>query len=80
MLNWDQNAQKAIDLPNFGSLGGPVLLEKGRFDPATIHALQARGHTVQEVPMPSGLQVIERTATGYFGGADPRREGVVVGD
>ncbi len=80
MLNWGQNAQQAINLPNFGLLGGPVLLEKGRFEPATIQALQARGHTVQEVPLPSGLQVIERTATGYFGGADPRREGVVVGD
>jgi gamma-glutamyltranspeptidase/glutathione hydrolase len=80
MLNWGLNAQQAINLPNFGSIGGPVLLEQGRFDRATVQALQARGHTVQEVPLPSGLQVIERTATGYFGGADPRREGVVMGD
>jgi gamma-glutamyltranspeptidase/glutathione hydrolase len=80
MLNWGLNAQQAINLPNFGSLGGPVLLEQGRFDRATVQALQARGHTVQEVPLPSGLQAIERTATGFFGGADPRREGVVMGD
>jgi gamma-glutamyltranspeptidase/glutathione hydrolase len=80
MFNWGLNAQQAINLPNFGSLGGPVLLEQGRFDRTTVHALQSRGHTVQEVPLPSGLQAIERTATGYFGGADPRREGVVMGD
>jgi gamma-glutamyltranspeptidase/glutathione hydrolase len=80
MLNWGLNAQQAINLPNFGSLGGPVLLEQGHFDRATVLALQARGHTVQEVPLPSGLQAIERTATGFFGGADPRREGVVMGD
>jgi gamma-glutamyltranspeptidase/glutathione hydrolase len=80
IYNWGLNAQQAINLPNFGSLGGPVLLEQGRFDRSTVHALQARGHTVQEVPLPSGLQAIERTATGFFGGADPRREGVVVGD
>lgn len=80
MFNWGLNAQQAINLPNFGSLGGPVLLEQGRFDRTTVQALQSRGHTVQEVPLPSGLQAIERTAAGYFGGADPRREGVVMGD
>lgn len=79
-LNWNLNAQKAIDLPNFGSLGGPLLLEDKRFAPATVQALRARGHTVVEAPMPSGLQAIQRTTTGYFGGADPRREGVVLGD
>jgi gamma-glutamyltranspeptidase/glutathione hydrolase len=80
MFNWGLNAQQAINLPNFGSLGGPMLLEEGRFDRSTVQALQTRGHTVQEVPLPSGLQAIERTATGFFGGADPRREGVVMGD
>ncbi len=79
-LNWNLNAQKAIDLPNFGTLGGPLLLEEKRFTPATVQALRARGHTVVEAPMPSGLQAIQRTSTGYFGGADPRREGVVLGD
>jgi gamma-glutamyltranspeptidase/glutathione hydrolase len=79
-LHWDLNAQQAIDLPNFGSLNGPTLLEAGRFDAATVQALKNRGHTVLEVPMPSGLQAIERTAGGYFGGADPRREGIVLGD
>jgi gamma-glutamyltranspeptidase/glutathione hydrolase len=79
-LNWGLNAQQAIDLPNFGSLNGPTLLEEKRFSPQTINALKARDHTVVELPMPSGLQAIERTATGYFGGADPRREGVVSGD
>jgi gamma-glutamyltranspeptidase/glutathione hydrolase len=80
MLNWGLNAQQAIDLPNFGTVGGPLLLESERFDAATVDALQARGHTVVEAPLPSGLQAIERTVTGYFGGADPRREGVVLGD
>ncbi|WP_413880198.1 gamma-glutamyltransferase family protein [Candidatus Aalborgicola defluviihabitans] len=80
MLNWGLNAQQAINLPNFGTLGGPLMLEDSRFAPATVLALQARGHTVVQAPLPSGLQAIERTETGYFGGADPRREGVVLGD
>ena len=80
MLHWGLNAQQAIDLPNFGSLNGPTLLEAGRFSPAVVQALKSRGHTVVEVPMASGLQAIARTPTGFFGGADPRREGVVLGD
>jgi len=74
------NAQQAIAAPNFGSLGGPTLLEAGRFGPEMLQALRARGHEVREIEMSSGLQAIERTPTGWFGGADPRREGVVLGD
>lgn len=80
MLNWGLNAQEAINLPNFGTLGGPAFLEAGRFAPATAQALRARGHMVYEVDLPSGIQAIARTATGFFGGADPRREGLMLGD
>jgi gamma-glutamyltranspeptidase/glutathione hydrolase len=76
--------QAAIDLPNFGTLGGPVILEAGRFPAATVQALEQRGHTVSEAPMPSGLQAIQRGEKDgrpvWLGGADPRREGVVAGD
>jgi gamma-glutamyltranspeptidase/glutathione hydrolase len=79
-LEWGLNAQQAIDLPNFGSLNGPSLLEAQRFPPATLEALRARGAKVLKIPMTSGLQAIEKTPQGWFGGADPRREGVVLGD
>ena len=79
-LDWGLNAQQAINLPNFGSFNGPTVLEQKRFSPATIDALKARGHTVNETDMTSGLQAIQRTPRGWFGGADPRREGVVLGD
>ncbi|MGB4117040.1 MAG: gamma-glutamyltransferase [Polaromonas sp.] len=79
-LNWGLNAQQAIDLPNFGSLNGPSLLEEKRFAPATVEALRARGAEVREMNMTSGLQAIQKTPNGFFGGADPRREGVVLGD
>ncbi len=79
-LHWGQNAQQAIDLPNFGSLNGPTLLEASRFPAATLEALKARGHEIREMRMTSGLQAIEQVPGGYFGGADPRREGVVMGD
>ena len=80
VLNWGLNAQQAIDLPNFGSLNGPSLLEEKRFPPATVEALRVRGAEVREMNMTSGLQAIQKTPTGFFGGADPRREGLVLGD
>ncbi|WP_413044008.1 gamma-glutamyltransferase [Pseudomonas sp. YJ42] len=80
MYGWGLDAQRAIDLPNFGSFNGPTVLEAGRFPEATVESLEARGHQVNEVEMTSGLQAIQRTSSGWFGGADPRREGVVMGE
>jgi gamma-glutamyltranspeptidase / glutathione hydrolase len=80
VLEWGLNAQQAINLPNFGSLNGPSILEDKRFPPATVEALRARGAEVREQAMTSGLQAIQKTPSGLFGGADPRREGVVRGD
>ncbi len=79
-LNWAQDAQQAINLPNFGSLNGITLLEDHRFPAATLESLKRTGAQVREVPMTSGLQAIQKTPSGWFGGADPRREGVVRGD
>ena len=84
VLNWGMLPQQAINLPNFASLNGPTLLEQKRFPAATIDALKARGHEVRESEMTSGLQAITRgQAHGtqlWLGGADPRREGLVMGD
>ncbi len=78
-LDWGLDAQRAIDLPNFGSFNGPTVLEVGRFPRATVEALKSRGHRVVEIDLTSGLQALERRGDGWFGGADPRREGVVMG-
>lgn len=81
MLQGGQSPQAAIDLPNFGTLGGPVLLEERRFPATTVQALHAKGHLVSETVMTSGLQALQRAPEGgWHGGADPRREGVVAGD
>lgn len=79
-LAWGLDAQQALDLPNFGTTGGPLLLEEGRFPPGTLEALRQRGHTVREVPMTSGAQALQRHPRGWLGGADPRREGAVRGE
>jgi gamma-glutamyltranspeptidase/glutathione hydrolase len=83
-LDWGLNVQQAIALPNFGSRNGPTELEAGRFPQATIEALKARGHTVQQTEQNSGLHGIMllpiHGEPWWFGGADPRREGVAKGD
>jgi gamma-glutamyltranspeptidase/glutathione hydrolase len=80
VLHWGLSPQAAIDLPNFGPMEGTTFLEKDRFPPSTVAALRARGHQVLEMPLTSGLQVIARDAAGWAGGADGRREGLVLGD
>ncbi|MBV2216847.1 MAG: gamma-glutamyltransferase, partial [Diaphorobacter sp.] len=84
ILNWGLTPQQAINLPNFGNLNGPTLLEEKRFTSTTIDNLRARGAEVREMNMTSGLQAITRSEVHgkpmWLGGADPRREGVVMGD
>ena len=79
-LDWGLDAQRAIALPNFGSTGNQLVLERGRFPAATIAGVSARDHRVTETDITSGVQAIQRTPSGWFGGADPRREGVARGD
>lgn len=80
MYGWNLNAQEAINLPNFGNYNGPSVLEEGRFPADVIDALEAMGHQIIVRPMTSGIQAIQKTESGYFGGADPRREGTVMGE
>ncbi len=79
-LNWGLTVQAAANLPNFSAFNGPALLEKNRFPLETIQSLRSMGHTVVEMDLPSGIQAIQRQGTGWLGGADPRREGNVMGD
>jgi len=83
-LDWGLNMQQAIALPNFGSRNGPTELEAGRFPASEIAALKARGHAIRVGEQTSGLQGVQRVEIHgvplWFGGADPRREGVAKGD
>ncbi len=84
MMDWGLNVQQAINLPNFGSRNGPTILERGRVSDELIQQLKLKGHEVRVMDQTSGLHGIMRlTIHGekmWFGGADPRREGVAQGD
>ena len=81
MLDWSLDIQSAISLPHFAGRSRELELEKDT--PATRfrEALEKKGHSVSVRRMTSGLHGIEIMPDGRLvGGADPRREGVVLGD
>ncbi|HEY4548182.1 MAG TPA: gamma-glutamyltransferase [Pedomonas sp.] len=85
-LDWGMDIQKAISFPNFHKDdGGTLEIERGSALEALRPQLEAMGHMVALRPTVSGLQGIQlvRDASGkatLLGGADPRREGVALGD
>ncbi len=80
IIDWDLDPQAAIALPNFGSRNGPTELERNTSIVALEPKLKALGAPVWVTDHNSGLHVIQRTKDGWVGGADPRREGVVMGE
>jgi len=72
--------QQTAALPHIFNMNGPTIIEKGTALEALTPKLEAMGHTVRAVPIYSGLHIIEKTKDGYIGGADPRRDGVALGD
>lgn len=81
MLDGGLSPQEAIALPREINMNGPTLLEKSPATDALVPGLIAMGHTVTVAASEaSGLHGIEKVKGGYVGGADPRRDGVVVGD
>jgi gamma-glutamyltranspeptidase/glutathione hydrolase len=84
ILHWGMTPQQAIDLPNFGAIGDPMVLEENRFTAATLQSLRARGAQVTELALTSGLQaIVQRShvdaSKNWISATDPRREGVVLG-
>lgn len=58
---------------------GKLQLEKDTPAAAQAAALKAKGHDVDVVPMISGLGFLMRKDHGWLGAADPRRDGVALG-
>ncbi len=72
---------KAAALGHVIEPNGPLLLEKTPVLTGLAPRLSAMGYEVRTLASESsGLHVIKRTPTGHVGAADPRREGVAIGD
>jgi gamma-glutamyltranspeptidase/glutathione hydrolase len=72
--------QAAVDLVHVSNRNGDTDVEASPAGDAIATELQARGHRVARRELESGLHGIMRTPRGLEGGADPRREGVALGD
>nr|MBC8157692.1 gamma-glutamyltransferase [Alphaproteobacteria bacterium] len=79
-LDWDMDIQKAIDLPHFVNRNGKTDLEKGTGVVDLAAQLEALGHEVNIRDLTSGLHGIKVIDGQLTGGADPRREGIALGD
>jgi len=94
MLDWGLDPQQAVGMVDFGAanspktnVGGehPVIDTSGPpglagdHDPL-VQGLRKLGHQVDLADQSSGLSAIVRDDAGWVGGADPRREGLVMGD
>jgi gamma-glutamyltranspeptidase/glutathione hydrolase len=80
MLDWRLGIQQAIAAANMGSRNRETEIEKGTALEGIAAALRALGHPVEAVELNSGVHGIQRTPEGLAGGADPRREGVALGN
>ena len=58
---------------------GKLQLEAGSPSARLAPALATRGHDTAVVPMTSGLGFLMRRGDGWLGAADPRRDGVALG-
>ena len=87
-LDWGLDAQQATSLVNFGATNSPTTGVDGSNTTldltALVNDLKAKGHTVNNGSQSSGVATIMRVTrdgkTQLQGGADPRREGIVLGD
>lgn len=79
VLDWEMDIQDAINMPHYLNMNGPTELESNRNQQPLKAALEARGHSVIFNDAPSGIHGISIDAGGLTGGADPRREGVAIG-
>jgi gamma-glutamyltranspeptidase/glutathione hydrolase len=80
VLDWNLSMQDAISLPRVIRGNGPTELEQGTTIAGQADALRALGHQVQVRRHEGGLAGIRRLEDGWQGGADPRRDGVAIGE
>jgi len=78
VLDWKLNVQEAINLPKMTNRNYVTTLEQGTEIVSLKSSLEQKGHNVKVKSLNSGLQAIELTKNGLVGGADPRREGLVL--
>ncbi|MGI9353364.1 MAG: gamma-glutamyltransferase [Rhizobiaceae bacterium] len=79
-IDWDMNIQQAIEIPHLVNRFGTYDLEKGTAAESLAEPLEKLGFVTDIRDLNSGLHGIELKQDGLEGGADPRREGLAIGE
>ena len=79
VLDWDMNIQQAISMPKATNRNQSTTLEADTSIVALKSGLEKKGHNVNVRALNSGLHGIVLEDGRLIGGADPRREGLVLG-
>ncbi|MFC3031346.1 gamma-glutamyltransferase [Pseudoalteromonas fenneropenaei] len=80
VLDWQLDPQQAINLPRVTNRNMYTTIEAGSALVALQPELEKRGHEVKVADLNSGLHAIAIHNGQLQGGADPRREGVALGE
>lgn len=80
VLDWELDIQQAINLPKITNRNDYTALEKGTQLAQLQSQFESLGHKVKVIDLNSGLHGIVIQDGKLIGGADPRREGVAVGE
>ncbi len=80
LIDWKLDAQEAVSLANFGSMGKAFQIETGFKAVQRAFTMKRFGHAIRPDLMNSGLHVVVRRGDHLEGAADPRREGRALGD
>lgn len=78
-IDWGMNIQAAVSIPHAINRFGTYDLEKGTSLEGMVAPLEELGYKVSLRSLNSGLHAISIGENGLFGGADPRREGIAIG-
>src|SRR5690606_24428542 len=79
-IDWQMPVEEIVAMPHLVNRFGTYDLEAGTWAEDLAEPLKALGYEVKLGDMTSGLHAIELTPDGLAGSADPRREGVAVGE
>lgn len=81
LIDGELDPQQAVALPHIAARSGNVVeLEIGTPAEGLAPALRSFGYQVKSIDMTSGIQAIAIRNGRLFGGSDPRRDGIGLGD
>nr|WP_304363800.1 gamma-glutamyltransferase [Jiella sp. LLJ827] len=80
IIDWDMNVQEAAAMPHLVNRFGTFDIEAETDATSLSDPLRELGFAIEERDLNSGIHAIAITPDGLEGGADPRREGIAVGE